>query len=148
VTKPAEASAARDAPAVLIVEDDVETRRFYLNVFEFEGFATDHAHNGYQALEKALQSLPDLILTDIAVPGIDGIELCRRLRTHERTRAIPVLAVTGYSDRHYPARARNAGADQVILKPCDAETLVAEARRLLARIARERERRARGSGVA
>jgi CheY-like chemotaxis protein len=75
--------------------------------------------------------IPDVILTDIAVPGIDGIELCRRLRAHERTCQIPVLAVTGYGDRGYDDRARDAGADHVLLKPCSGDLLVAEARRLL-----------------
>ena len=64
--------------------------------------------------------------------GIDGIELCRRLRAHERTWQIPVLAVTGYGDRDYDDRARDAGADHVLIKPCSGDLLVAEARRLLA----------------
>ena len=124
------ASSAR-GPLVLIVEDDPETRQFYAHVLGDQGFRTAQAHNGHQALEKALQSSPNLILTDIAVPGIDGIELCKRLRSDARTRAIPVLAVTGYGDRHYSDRARIAGADRVLIKPCDAEMLVREARLLL-----------------
>jgi CheY-like chemotaxis protein len=118
-------------PLVLVVEDDPTTRLFYTEAFEREGFATDQAHNGHQALAKALEIVPDLILTDIAVPGMDGIELCRALRADDRTRAVPVLAVTGYGDRRYPDRARVAGADQVLIKPCDAGRLVREARRLL-----------------
>jgi len=120
-------------PLVLIVEDDPETRHFYTAAFERGGFETDQAHNGHQALAKAFDSHPDLILTDIAVPGLDGIELCRRLRADERTRSIPVLAVTGYDDRHYPDRIRVAGANHVLLKPCDSERLVIEARRLLSK---------------
>jgi DNA-binding response OmpR family regulator len=121
------------SPLILIVEDDVEMRQFYTRVFELEGFRTDQAHNGFQALEKAVDDLPDLIFTDIAVPGIDGIELCRRLRADERTQRIPLLAITGYGDRQYEVRARDAGADRVLIKPCEADTLAAEARRLLAR---------------
>jgi two-component system, cell cycle response regulator DivK len=128
--RPADGTSSR-APLILVVEDDRETRQFYSEALERDGFVIDQAHNGHQALEKALQSSPNLILTDIAVPGIDGIELCKRLRSDARTRAIPVLAVTGYSDRHYPDRARTAGADHVLIKPCDAEMLVREARRLL-----------------
>ena len=118
-------------PLVLIVEDDPETRQFYSDALSRDGFATDQAHNGNQALAKALETSPDLVLTDIAVPGMDGIELCRRLRADVRTRAVPVLAVTGYGDRHYDDRARIAGADIVLSKPCDAEQLVREARRLI-----------------
>jgi two-component system cell cycle response regulator DivK len=121
-------------PLVLIVEDDPETRQFYTEVFARDGFATAQAHNGHQALAKALTSPhPDLILTDIAVPGLDGIELCRRLRSDERTRAIPVIAITGYEDRHYPDRVRTAGANHVLIKPCQGDVLVTEARRLLSK---------------
>jgi len=118
-------------PLVLVVEDDPATRQFYTDALARDGFATDQAHNGHQALAKALEIAPDLVLTDIAVPGMDGIELCRRLRADARTRAVPVLAITGYGDRHYPDRARVAGADHVLTKPCDAELLVREARRLV-----------------
>jgi two-component system, cell cycle response regulator DivK len=126
-----ELSAATDRPIVLIVEDDPETRRFYQSIFEDGGFRIEQAHNGLQALQKAVDALPDLILTDIAVPGIDGIELCRRLRADARTRSIPVLAVTGYGDRHYPDRVIHAGANQVLIKPCGPDVLVTEARKLL-----------------
>ena len=127
-----ELSAATARPTVLIVEDDPETRLLYQSIFEDGGFRIEQAHNGLQALEKAVQARPDLILTDIAVPGIDGIELCRRLRADARTRAIPVLAVTGYGDRHYPDRVIGAGANRVLIKPCGPDVLVTEARRLLA----------------
>jgi two-component system, cell cycle response regulator DivK len=116
---------------ILIVEDDRETRQFYTDAFARSGFHIDQAHNGHQALEKALKLLPDLIITDIAVPGMDGIELCRRLRADERTRGIPLLAITGYGDRQYLDRAKLAGADHVLTKPCDGERLVSEACRLL-----------------
>jgi CheY-like chemotaxis protein len=121
-------------PRVLIVEDDPETRHFYAEAFHRSGFETEEAHNGHQALAKALTSpQPDLILTDIAVPGLDGIELCRKLRADDRTRSIPVLAITGYEDRHYPDRVRTAGADHVLMKPCDWDVLLSEARRLLSK---------------
>jgi CheY-like chemotaxis protein len=118
-------------PLVLVVEDDPMTREFYTEALARDGFATEQAHNGHQALAKALEIGPDLILTDIAVPGMDGIELCRALRANPLTRSVPVLAVTGYGDRQYPDRALVAGADLVLIKPCAADLLVREARRLL-----------------
>lgn len=127
----ADIDAGARVPTVLIIEDDPETRRFYISVFEGDGFAARAAHNGWQALEKIAEAPPDLILTDIAVPGVDGIELCRRLRGDEVTRAIPVIAVTGYEDRRYPDRALLAGANRVLLKPLSPERLVMEARQLL-----------------
>jgi DNA-binding response OmpR family regulator len=118
-------------PLVLIVEDDRETRTLYASTLAREGFRTAEAHNGFQALEKATENLPDLILSDIAVPGLDGIELCRRLRADRRTELVPILAVTGYGDREYAARAMGAGANHVLIKPFMPDVLVAEARRLL-----------------
>lgn len=116
---------------VLIVEDDRETRTFYTAALMRDGYLVVQAHNGFQALEKALESVPDIVLMDIAVPGLDGIELCRRLRANERTRTLPVLAITGYDDRQYPDRVLDAGANRVLIKPCDSATLIAEMRRLL-----------------
>jgi CheY-like chemotaxis protein len=124
-------NAGRDAPLILIVEDDPETRHLYITTLTLQGFRTDDAHNGFQALEKAFSSRPDLVLADIAVPGIDGIELCRRLRADTRTREIPVLAVTGYEDRSYQDRALSAGADRILIKPCTMDTLVREVRDLV-----------------
>ncbi len=123
-----------DSPApvrVLVVEDDPETRCYYSGVLLEDGFAVDQAHNGLQALDKARLSAPDLVLTDIAVPGMDGIDLCRRLRADPRTRHIPVLAVTGYDDRHYDSRVLEAGANRILIKPLQPETLLAEARHLV-----------------
>jgi CheY-like chemotaxis protein len=121
----------RGGPLVLIVEDDPETRRFYVDRLKLYGFRTAEAHNGYQALEKAFATRPDLVLADIEIPGIDGIELCRRLRADIRTREVPVLAVTGYEERSYRDRAITAGADRVLIKPCEPDSLVREVRELV-----------------
>ena len=122
---------APQSPRVLLVEDDPETRHFYAALLAADGFDTYEAHNGLQAFAKAIETTPDLVVTDIAVPGLDGIELCRRLRADPRTRSVRVLAVTGYDDRQYPHRAIEAGANRVLLKPVDPALLVAEARRLV-----------------
>ena len=121
-----------DAALVLVVEDDPETRRYYADALSRGGFETHQAHNGLQALQKAIDLRPALILTDIAVPGIDGIELLRRLRADTRTSSIPVIAITGYDDRQYVDRALGAGAVHVLTKPCDSEALINEARQILA----------------
>jgi two-component system, cell cycle response regulator DivK len=121
----------RPGPLVLIVEDDPESRGFLVDLLNHHGFRTDAAHNGLQALDKALASTPDLVLADIVVPGIDGIELCRRLRADARTRAVPVVAVTGYEDRHYRVRAMEAGANRVLIKPLEPDSLIREVRELV-----------------
>jgi CheY-like chemotaxis protein len=119
-------------PLVLIVEDDLSTRVLYRDYLNDCGFRTAEAHNGYQALEKAHELHPDAVLTDLAVPGIDGFELCRALQQSVATRAIPILAVTGrpgYLDE--PERVRQAGIAEVLAKPCAPEAIVDALRRLL-----------------
>ena len=79
------------------------------------GFRVEQAHNGLQALERAFDLVPDAILTDLNIPGIDGYELTRRLKTDPRTEHIPILAVTGYAPfTQDPARAERAGCDAVL----------------------------------
>jgi len=73
------------------------------------GFRVDQAHNGLQALERAFDSRPHVVVTDLNIPGIDGFELTRRLKQDVRTRDVPVLAVTGYAAFALdPERARRA----------------------------------------
>jgi putative two-component system response regulator len=127
-------SSATVAPLVLIVEDDPETRLLYKEIFSGAGFRVAQAHNGYQAFDKAIAERPDVILTDIAVPGLDGIELCRKLRADDRSRRIPILGITGYGDRLYHERALEAGVDRVLTKPSSPDVLVEETRRLLVRV--------------
>jgi CheY-like chemotaxis protein len=119
-------------PLVLIVEDDLSTRLLYRDHLSHCGFRTVDAHNGHQALEKARELHPDAVLTDLAVPGIDGFEFCRALQQDDDTRTIPILAVTGrpeYLDE--PDRFRQAGIAHVLTKPCDPDLIANELRRLL-----------------
>ena len=118
---------------VLLVEDDRDGRRLYAEWLTGAGFTVEQAHNGFQALERALDAKPDVVVTDLNIPGIDGFELTRRLRQDPRTREIPVLAVTGYAAfASDPARARRAGCDAVLSKPCSPDQLEAAVRDLLA----------------
>ena len=119
-------------PLVLIVEDDLATRAFYREVLTLSGFRTLDAHNGHQALEKAREELPNVVLTDLAVPGMDGFELCRAMKQSAQLRDIPILAVTGHSEYlGDPHRFRKAGIDQLLIKPCEPDLLVQEVWRLL-----------------
>jgi len=117
---------------VLLVEDDRDGRRLYAEWLTHAGFKVDQAHNGLQALERALELVPDVVVTDLNIPGIDGYELTRRLKQDPRTKAVPVLAVTGYAAfAADPARAQRAGCDAVLEKPCSAEDLEAAIRNLI-----------------
>ena len=119
-------------PLVLIVEDDYGTRQMYREYLCHSGFRIIDAHNGKQALEKAREQLPDAVLTDLAVPGLDGFELCRALQQTSSTRAIPILAVTGHSEYlDEPDRIREAGIAHVLTKPCEPDVIAEQLRRLL-----------------
>lgn len=123
---------ADQGPNVLVVEDDRDGRRLYVEWLEQAGFRVSEAHNGLQALERAVESSPDVIVTDLHIPGIDGFELTRRLKQNPRTRNVPVLAVTGYAAfASDPERARRAGCNEVLAKPCSAEDLESAIRRLI-----------------
>ena len=113
-----------DRPLVLLVEDDRDGRILFAEWLQQSGFRVEQAHNGLQALERAFDLLPDAIMTDLNIPGIDGYELTRRLKTDTRTQHIPVLAVTGYAPfTQDPSRAERAGCDVVLPKPCLPEEL-------------------------
>ena len=119
-------------PVVLVVEDDLSTRKLYAGMLTRGGFEVAEAHNGLQAVEKAGELLPSLIVTDLGLPGIDGFELCRRLHQDLRTRHIPLVAITGrYVSPADMARAQREGCHSVLVKPLDAETFVAQIRGLL-----------------
>ena len=119
-------------PLVLIVEDDLSTRMLYREFLEHDGFRIVDAHNGHQALEKARDLHPNAVLTDLAVPGMDGFEFCRALQQSAATRAIPILAVTGHSEYlDQPERFRHAGIAHVLIKPCAPDVIAFELRRLL-----------------
>jgi two-component system cell cycle response regulator DivK len=117
-------SVANDRPLVLLVEDDREGRMLYADWLAQAGFRVAEAHNGLQALERALDLIPAVIVTDLNIPGIDGYELTRRLRSDPRTSGIPILAVTGYAPfTQDPSRADRAGCDAILSKPCSPEDL-------------------------
>lgn len=119
-----------DAPLVLIVEDDLSTRVMYRDYLSNSGFRIVDAHNGHQALAKARELRPHVVLTDLAVPGMDGFEFCRALQQFDTT--IPILAVTGHSEYlDQPDRFRQAGILHVLMKPCAPDVIEAELRRLL-----------------
>ena len=128
-----------ERPLVLLVEDDRDGRILFAEWLQHSGFRVEQAHNGLQALERAFDLLPDAILTDLNIPGIDGYELTRRLKNDARTHRIPILAVTGYVPfTQDPSRADRAGCDAILPKPCVPEDLEAT---LTALIAQARGRR-------
>ncbi len=125
-------SSGTPRPLVLIIEDDIAARRLYADILSQAGFDVAEAHNGLQAVEKAHDLAPDVIVTDLGLPGIDGYELCRRLQRSERTARTPIVAITGrYFSAADVARAHREGCHAVLIKPFVGEDLVAQVRRAL-----------------
>ena len=121
----------REQPLVLVVEDYQDAREMYAAYLQFSGFAVAEAGNGIEAIEKTHDLLPDIVLMDLALPRMDGWEATRRLKNDERTRHIPIVALTGHALAGHAEGAREAGCDAFVTKPCLPDALVAEIKRLL-----------------
>jgi two-component system, cell cycle response regulator DivK len=121
----------RTQPLVLVVEDYQDAREMYAAYLQFSGFDVAEATNGEEAIEKAIQLMPDIILMDLALPRMDGWEATRQLKGSDRTRHIPIVALTGHALAGHAEGARQAGCDAFVTKPCLPDALVAEIKRLL-----------------
>ena len=119
-------------PVVLVVDDNDDTREMYAHLLRSAGFDVKLAGNGDEALAAADQK-PGVILMDLAMPGLNGWEATRRLKTGERTKDIPIIVLTAHSLDHYREVAIAAGCDEFLAKPCAIEDVVAAIRRALAR---------------
>src|SRR5213082_3933027 len=107
-----------DKPRVLLVDDYPDAREMYAEYLEFSGFDIVQAGNGVEAIERALDSHPDVILMDLSLPVMDGWEATRRLKADERTENIPVVALTGHALAGISEGAKKAGCDAFVTKPC------------------------------
>lgn len=119
------------APLILIVDDNADSRRMYAAYFLDAGFLVEEAAQGFQGIEKAFKLSPDLILMDLLMPALDGWETIRVLKGRVRTRAIPIIALTGDTKEDDLKLAKNAGCDLLLLKPCTPDALFAHVERLL-----------------
>lgn len=113
---------------VLVVEDNEKNVKLVRDVLQATGYRTLEAARGEDAIELALSHAPALVLMDVQLPGIDGIEALARLRRDERTAAIPVLALTAQAMQGDRERFLNAGFDGYLSKPVDVTELVAAVR--------------------
>ena len=120
-----------ERPRVLLVDDYPDAREMYTEYLEFSGFEVVEAGNGMEALQRAVDSAPDIILMDLSLPVMDGWEATRRLKADRRTARIPVVALTGHALAGISEGARRAGCDAFVTKPCLPEDLVKEIRKVL-----------------
>lgn len=120
------------APLVLIVDDSEDTLELYAEFFRRAGLRVALAVDGDHALLKAMTMKPDLIVTDLSMPVLDGWSTIRELKARPKMAHIPVIALTAHVARKDLRRARDAGADAVLTKPCEPASLLEVGRRLLA----------------
>ncbi len=128
-------------PLVLVVEDFDDAREMYRDYLEFAGFRVETARDGREGIEKARALQPDLILMDLSLPGIDGWEATRLLKAAPETRQIIIIALSAHALATEGERARAAGCDGFIAKPCLPPDLVLEITRYLKSHGADRARR-------
>lgn len=134
-----------DAPAgILVVEDDRSISSVLRRGLTFEGYRVDVAESGTQALDIARVGMPDIVILDIMIPGVDGLEVCRRIRAAGED--VPILMLTARDEVADRVAGLDAGADDYLVKPFAFEELLARVRALLRRRARQEEERERSPG--
>jgi len=109
---------------VLIVEDNEKNMKLVRDVLQATGYGTLEATTGEEAVELALSQAPALVLMDVQLPGIDGVEALERMRQNERTASIPVLALTAQAMSGDRERFLEAGFDGYLAKPVDVGALI------------------------
>ena len=136
----------QNQPLILVVDDYQDAREMYAEYLQFSGFRVAEAKNGNEAVEQAFALKPDLILMDLSLPGMDGWEATRRLKADDRTKQIPIVALTGHALAGISEGAKKAGCDAFVTKPCLPEDLVREIRKILDGPSSSSLRKARRSG--
>jgi CheY-like chemotaxis protein len=119
-------------PTVLLAEDHADTRMFYAELFR-DSFDVIETGRGDQALQMARDQRPSLIVTDLSLPGITGIELARALKGDAATAGIPIICLSGYADEETSNAAAASGIDRLLVKPCMPDDLLAHVNELVIR---------------
>ena len=119
--------------SILVVEDDEDIRRLITLTFTKEGYRVIETESGEEALKKAAASPPDLILLDLMLPGLDGLEVCRLLKREAATQALPIVMLTAKGEESDIVSGLELGADDYITKPFSPRVLVARVRAVLRR---------------
>ncbi len=116
---------------VLLVEDNEDNLIIYSTILRFGGYRVIEAHDGRAAPEAARTMAPHLILMDVSIPYVDGLEVTRRLKSDPATRRIPIIALTAHALPSDRDRAFEAGCDGYISKPAEPRAILAAVRREL-----------------
>lgn len=116
---------------ILVVEDNVRNMKLVRDVLQYAGYDVIEATTGEEGVAAAVAHLPDLVLMDLQLPGIDGHEALRRLRTHLAPRRVPVVAVTAFAMKQDREQAMSQGFDGYVEKPISVRGLIVQVRRFL-----------------
>lgn len=103
---------------ILVVDDEADSRKMLRTYLEVHGYDVAEAEDGHEAVERALECPPDLVIMDMAMPLVDGVNSARAMRQHDSLRTVPIVALTGFG-RFYAPRALDAGCNDVVSKPVD-----------------------------
>jgi two-component system phosphate regulon response regulator PhoB len=128
-----------DKPSVLIVEDESDIRELVSYNLSKAGYEVSAVPTGEQALISIEAGLPDLVLLDLMLPGIDGLSVCHRLKKNPRTAAIPVIMLTAKGEESDIVRGLNLGADDYVTKPFSPKVLIARIQAVLRRVTADAE---------
>jgi two-component system cell cycle response regulator DivK len=120
------------AKRILVVEDNDLNRKLFCDVLKSQGFDVEPVADGHEALERARSFAPDLIIMDIQLPNISGLDLIEAAKEDVTLRGIPVLAVTAYAGKGDEERIRQAGAEGYLAKPVSIGPFMAAVRALIA----------------
>ncbi len=120
-------------PAVLVAEDESAQREVLLYNLEADGFAVIGAADGEEALERAAETMPDIVILDWMLPKVSGIEVCRRLKAQPKFRMIPIIMLSARADELDRVRGLETGADDYMVKPYSIVELMARVRAQLRR---------------
>ena len=120
---------------VLIVEDDPEARKVLSLILKLDGYQISTAPGGAEAVQVMTTLIPDLLLLDVMMPGMDGYQVCGWVRANPATAAVPVVMLSGKADPESVARGLEVGADEYLSKPISPSKLIAQLRVVLARTA-------------
>ena len=115
---------------ILVVEDNPDLRSYIVEQFRGQ-YRVIEAENGKEGMEKSIQHIPDLVITDLMMPVMGGMEFCRKLREHSATNHIPVIMLTAKADKESRLEGLEAAADDYIIKPFDSELLLARTKNLI-----------------
>jgi DNA-binding NarL/FixJ family response regulator len=124
------------AKRLLVVDDEVKLLRAVAVTLRKEGYEVATARSGAEALVRINETMPDLIISDIRMPGLDGYELARSLRSHARTELVPIIFLTAKDERRDRIAGLRAGVDAYLTKPFDPEELLAAVSNILNRVER------------